>query len=90
MPEIKLGKYQHYKGKYYQVLGMAKHSETLEELVVYQALYDEQALWVRPLKMFLENIELEGKIMPRFKLVKNKKRLPQDLTPLATAIDQGA
>ncbi len=69
MSQITLGKYQHYKGKYYQVLGVAKHSENLEELVVYQALYDEKALWVRPLKMFLQNVELEGKIIPRFKFV---------------------
>lgn len=70
MSEITLGKYQHYKGKYYQVLGVARHSETLEELVVYQALYDKKSLWVRPLKMFLENVEIEGKIMPRFKFIK--------------------
>ncbi len=69
MSQITLGKYQHYKGKYYQVLGVAKHSETLEELVVYQALYDEQAFWVRPLKMFEEFVELDGKSMPRFKFV---------------------
>jgi hypothetical protein len=69
---IKLGIYKHYKGKRYEVLGMAKHSETLEDMVVYKQLYDDGGLWVRPLKMFLENIEVDGKIMPRFKLIEEK------------------
>ena len=66
---IKLGKYQHYKGKQYEVIGIAKHSETLEKLVVYKALYQAEGenLWVRPLAMFTENIEFEGKIIARFK-----------------------
>lgn len=63
---LKLGKYRHYKGKEYEVLGVAKHSETLEELVVYKALYGEGQIWVRPLKMFLDEVELEGKKFPRF------------------------
>ena len=67
---LKLGKYQHYKGNNYEVLGVAKHSETLEDLVVYKKLYDDGGLWVRPLKMFLENVEVDGKIMPRFKSTK--------------------
>jgi hypothetical protein len=66
---LKLGVYEHYKGKRYEVLGMAKHSETLEDLVVYKKLYDDGGLWVRPLGMFLENVELEGKVFPRFKLL---------------------
>ena len=68
---LKPGKYQHYKGKYYEVIGIAKHSETCEELVVYKALYENQngTLWVRPLKMFTENIMVGGKSMPRFKYV---------------------
>jgi hypothetical protein len=69
MSEIKLGKYLHYKGKYYQVLGVAKHSETLEELVVYQLLYDDYSWWVRPLKMFEEFVEVDGKLVPRFKFI---------------------
>ncbi len=74
MKKIKSGKYQHYKGKFYQVIGVARHSETLEELVVYQALYDSQefgpqALWIRPLKMFLEKVKVKGKQVPRFKFV---------------------
>lgn len=71
MSEITLGKYQHYKGKYYQVLGVARHSETLEEMVVYQLLYDDYSWWVRPLKMFLENVEVDGKLVPRFKFIQN-------------------
>jgi hypothetical protein len=64
---FKLGKYRHYKGKEYEIIGVAKHSETLEELVVYQALYGSRDLWVRPLKMFCEKIEVDGKKIPRFK-----------------------
>lgn len=67
--KIQLGKYEHYKGKQYEVIGFAKHSETLEELVVYRALYGENELWVRPLKMFLETVEIEGKRIPRFKAI---------------------
>jgi cyclomaltodextrinase len=66
---IKLGKYRHYKGKEYKVIGIAKHSETLEDLVVYKALYGERDLWVRPLKMFMEEIEVDGRKIPRFQYV---------------------
>lgn len=68
---IKLGKYRHYKGKEYEVLGIAKHSETLEELVVYRALYGEHEIWVRPLAMFLEVVEIDGNKVPRFAFVNN-------------------
>jgi hypothetical protein len=64
--KVQLGRYRHYKGNDYQVIGVARHSETLEELVVYQALYGERGLWVRPAAMFAETIEIEGKIQPRF------------------------
>lgn len=67
--KIKLGEYEHYKGKRYQVIGIAKHSETLEEMVVYRALYGEGELWVRPLKMFLEEVEVNEKKIPRFKYI---------------------
>jgi cyclomaltodextrinase len=65
---LKPGKYKHYKGKFYEVIGVSRHSETLEELVVYKALYQNEGenLWVRPLKMFTEEVEIEGKKMPRF------------------------
>ncbi|MDO8566354.1 MAG: DUF1653 domain-containing protein [Candidatus Moranbacteria bacterium] len=64
--EVKIGKYKHYKGKEYEVIGMAQHSETLEELVVYRALYGNHDLWVRPLKMFMESVEIDGKKTLRF------------------------
>ena len=69
--KLKLGKYQHYKGNFYKVLGVGKHSETLEELVVYEALYENKdgKLWVRSLKMFTEEIVVNGKKLPRFKFV---------------------
>jgi cyclomaltodextrinase / maltogenic alpha-amylase / neopullulanase len=66
---LPLGIYQHYKGKRYEVLGVAKHSETEEDLVVYKKLYDDGGLWVRPLKMFLEDVEVDGQKVPRFKFI---------------------
>ena len=74
MVELKLGIYEHYKGKKYKVIGIARHSETLEELVVYMALYDSKefgrnALWVRPKKMFLETVIVDGKEVPRFRYI---------------------
>ncbi|HTJ78096.1 MAG TPA: DUF1653 domain-containing protein [Rariglobus sp.] len=63
------GRYRHYKGKEYLVLGVAKHSETEEELVTYRLLYGDYGLWVRPRAMFLETIELDGQSMPRFAYV---------------------
>ena len=69
---LKLGKYRHYKGKEYEVIGIAKHSETLNELVVYRALYRNKDLWVRPLIMFNERIEINGKKIRRFEYINNK------------------
>jgi cyclomaltodextrinase / maltogenic alpha-amylase / neopullulanase len=69
---MKLGKYYHYKGKYYEVLGVAKHSETLEDYVYYKCLHKNSTsmTWVRPLKMFQEKVTLpNGKIVKRFKYV---------------------
>lgn len=64
---LKIGKkYRHFKGKEYLVLHIAKHSETLEELVVYQALYGEKCIWVRPLDMFLGQVEVNGMLVNRF------------------------
>ncbi len=60
------GRYRHYKDKEYEVIGLARHSESLETLVVYRALYGEGGLWVRPLAMFLETVEVDGRSVPRF------------------------
>lgn len=70
---FKAGIYQHYKGNKYIALGVAKHSETLEQLVVYIPLYDneESKMWVRPLSMFMEEIEYNGVKQPRFKFLNN-------------------
>lgn len=73
---METGKYRHYKGNEYAVIGIAKHTETPEELVVYRALYGEGGLWVRPLKMFTEEVLVGGKKMPRFVYVG-----PSDLSP---------
>lgn len=62
------GIYRHYKGNQYQVLDMASHSETLEPMVVYRALYGEQGLWVRPAGMFAETVCIDGRTMQRFTL----------------------
>lgn len=64
--EIKTGKYRHFKGREYEVLGIASHSETLEPMVVYRALYGEQGLWVRPLSMWSETVDRDGYHGPRF------------------------
>ncbi len=66
MEQIKPGKYRHFKGGEYEVLGTAKHSESLEEMVVYRALYGEGGLWVRPARMWNETVERDGKVFPRF------------------------
>ena len=63
---IKLGKYRHFKGKEYEVLAIAKHSETLEDMVVYKALYGDGGVWVRPLSMWTETVEKDGKQVQRF------------------------
>ncbi len=63
------GRYRHYKGGEYEVLGVATHSETEESLVVYRPLYGERGLWVRPLAMFVETVECDGEVVPRFRFV---------------------
>lgn len=77
MKRVKLGRYQHYKGKYYEVIGVARHSENLKKLVVYRGLYvskefGKNSLWVRPLEMFVDKVEVGGKKVPRFKFVREK------------------
>ena len=68
MNDIK-GKYVHYKGNEYEIVGVAKHSETLEPMVVYKALYGDGGLWVRPYDMFFETVEINGEKIPRFKKI---------------------
>jgi hypothetical protein len=68
------GRYQHYKGNFYEVVGIARHSETMAELVVYRALYDHPelghgSLWVRPRAMFVEDVTVDGRRVPRFRYV---------------------
>jgi len=70
LPEIEAGLYEHYKGNRYEVLGVALHSETLEPQVVYRPLYETKApLWVRPYDMFVEDVEIDGKMVPRFRKI---------------------
>lgn len=69
MTNVLHGRYRHYKGKEYVVLGVARHSETEEELVVYRQDYGDKSLWVRPVAMFVEPVTVEGRSMPRFQLL---------------------
>ena len=66
LPATPLGRYRHYRGGEYEVIGAARHSETLEPLVLYRPLYNASGLWVRPHAMFFEDIEFEGRLQPRF------------------------
>lgn len=66
---IKLGEYEHYKGHRYEVMGVARHSETLENLVIYKALYGDLSFWVRPYEMFIDEVEINGERIPRFRYV---------------------
>lgn len=67
--EIKPGKYRHFKGNLYEVIGVARHSETQEEMVVYRALYGEYGLWVRPAAMWTETVDRDGYYGPRFQYI---------------------
>jgi hypothetical protein len=69
MSALQPGIYRHYKGKLYHVIEVARHSETEEELVVYRTLYGDFGLWVRPLAMFIEQVEVDGQSIPRFAFV---------------------
>lgn len=70
--DLPLGIYQHYKGKHYEVLAVARHSETLDFYVVYKQLYGDYAIWIRPYAMFTEQVEVEGKQLPRFAFMGNE------------------
>ena len=72
MEDIKLGVYRHFKGNEYEVLGVAKNSETLKPMVVYKALYGEGDIWVRPAEMWNETVEKDGVRYKRFTLIKEK------------------
>jgi hypothetical protein len=67
--QLQPGVYRHYKGPEYRVFGVARHSETEQQVVVYQALYGDYGLWVRPLEMFCEEVVVDGKTLPRFALI---------------------
>ena len=69
MSAVHPGRYRHYKGNEYEVIGIARHSENEEEMVVYRKLYGDHSLWVRPLSMFQENVLLDGRQMPRFEWI---------------------
>ena len=69
LPATPLGRYRHYKGGEYEVIGVARHSETQEPLVVYRPLYNSSGLWVRPHAMFFESLEFEGRVQPRVSVV---------------------
>ena len=67
--QLPLGIYEHYKGNRYEVLGVGRHSETHEEMVIYRALYGNHDFWIRPLSLFLDTVNWEGKILPRFRML---------------------
>ena len=66
LPAPRLGRYRHYRGGEYEVIGVARHSETLETLVLYRPLHNQTGLWVRPYDMFFEQVEADGQLQPRF------------------------
>jgi hypothetical protein len=74
LPATPLGRYRHYKGRDYEVVAVARHSETLEPLVVYRPLYGDAGWWVRPHAMFFESVEVDGQRVPRFSLVTENER----------------
>jgi len=74
MADVIPGRYRHYKGREYTVLGVARHSETLEELVVYRQEYGDHGLWVRPAAMFVETVVVAGAEVPRFRFIDEENR----------------
>ena len=71
--ELKTGKYRHFKGKEYELIGLATHSETMETMVVYRALYDDGGLWVRPASMWTQTVDRDGYCGPRFQYIGTDK-----------------
>ena len=91
LPVLAPGIYRHFKGNLYDVMGVARHSESLEPQVVYRALYGERGLWVRPLSMFVEQIEREGRLQPRFAPVPEDEQGAHDtLIPEIKVPDHGS
>ena len=84
---LRAGRYRHYKGKEYEVLEVARHSETEEEMVVYRTLYGEFGLWVRPLSMFLETVEINGELQPRFRYLGPMQKPPASGATTLLVID---
>ena len=80
LPPVVPGRYRHYKGKLYELIGAARHSETLAPMVVYRPLYGEGALWVRPHAMFFESVQVEGQTLPRFQRLADEPGPSQDPT----------
>ena len=79
---VEPGRYRHYKGKEYEVIGCARHTETEEDFVVYRALYGDHGLWIRPKKMFVEEVEVGGKRIPRFFLTSTPEHSEKNETDL--------
>jgi hypothetical protein len=77
LPAIALGRYRHYKGGEYEVLGVVRHSESLEPMVLYRPLYNASGLWVRPYAMFLEQVDFNGRVQSRFKRVSDAAKPAQ-------------
>ena len=74
LPSIPLGRYRHYKGGEYEILGVARHSETLEPVVIYRPLYNQTGLWVRPYSMFVEQVDVDGQLQPRFERLQDSNQ----------------
>ena len=69
MTAVRRGRYRHYKGNFYEVIDIVRHSETEEEMVLYRKLYGDGSSWVRPLGMFIENVPVDGRMVPRFEYI---------------------